>query len=152
MPAAELVPHPLELRRVVDQPLVPEQRDHLAVSADRPPARPGLPDQGADHAVEGGAIQPVGGHELAQGLAGVKDQVCAAVPGGREVDTGLRQPGPELVPVLRGRDDDRHAPALKCAQQVTGHPFGQFLVVTVELNDVMTNVQVFSPNHRFSIR
>src|SRR5712691_9946033 len=31
MPAAELVPHPLELRRVTDQTVVPEQRDQLAV-------------------------------------------------------------------------------------------------------------------------
>jgi len=65
--------------------------------------------------------------------------------------TGLPQPGLELPPVLRSRDDDRHAAAAQCSQQVAGHPFGQFLVATVELNDVTTDVQVFSPNHRFSM-
>jgi hypothetical protein len=53
--------------------------------------------------------------------------------------------------VLRGRDDDRRAAALECPQQVVGHPFCQFLVVTVELNDMTTDVQVFSAKHRFSI-
>ena len=53
--------------------------------------------------------------------------------------------------MLRGRDDDRHAAVPKRLQQVADHPFGQFLVVTVELNGVMTDVQVFSRNHRFSI-
>jgi hypothetical protein len=56
------------------------------------------------------------------------------------------------VPVLGGRDDDRRAIVLERSQQAAGHPFGQFVVVTVELNNMMTAVQVFSPNHHFSIR
>ena len=81
--------------------------------------------------------------------AGVQGQVRAVVPGGGEIHACLRQPGLELAPVLRGRDDDRHAPAVQRSQQVAGHPFGQFPVVTVELNDVTTDVQVFSPNHHY---
>src|SRR5580698_7099778 len=85
MRAAKLLPHRLKLDRRVDEPVVPEQRDHLAVGEDRPPARPGLPDQAADHAVEGSEVEAADGHELTQRLAGVQDQVRAAVPGGYQV-------------------------------------------------------------------
>ena len=61
----------------------------------------------------------------------------------------LPQPGLELAAVLRGRDDDRHAAAPECLQQVADHPFGQFLIVTVELNDMITDVRVSGPNHSF---
>ena len=55
------------------------------------------------------------------------------------------------TPVSRGGDDHRHALAPQRLQQVTGHPVGQFVLVTVELDDV-TDVQVFSPScHRYSI-
>ncbi len=72
MPQAEGVPHLLELDGGVDQPGVPEQGDHLAVGANRadPGPRPGPflarpPDQPADHAVEGAAVEPAAGHERA---------------------------------------------------------------------------------------
>jgi hypothetical protein len=152
MPAAELVPQRLELDRGVDEPVVPEQRDHLPVGQDRTPGRRGRPDQAADQPVESRPVQ--GGaarHQLAQGLAGVQRQVPAVLAGGGEIGACLRQPGLELTPVLRGRDDDRHAPAAERPQQVVGHPFRQFPVVTVELNNVLTAVQVFRPNHYFSI-
>jgi len=53
--------------------------------------------------------------------------------------------------VLLGRDDDRDTPAIERTPQVVGHPLGQFPVVTVELHDMLTDTQVFSPNHHYSI-
>ena len=58
-----------------------------------PAARSGLSDHGADHPVEGGGVEPFGGHELVQRLAGVQGQVRTVIPGGGEVDAGLPQPG-----------------------------------------------------------
>ena len=51
----------------------------------------------------------------------------------------------------RGHGDVARRRGRLAGERVVGHPFRQFLAATVELNDMTTDAQVFSPNHRFSI-
>ena len=147
---AQRAPHLLELDGVVDQPGVPEQGDHLAVGADRALALARVGDQAADHAVEGAAVELPAGRQRAYRVTRVQGPVGAG-PGRRgQVNAGPRQAPFERPPVRRGGDDHRRPVVLQRAQQVAGHPVGEFLLVTVELDDVPA-VQVFRPcNHRSS--
>ena len=79
----------------------------------------------------------------------VQDQVGIAAGGRVQVDSGPPQPRLEFLPVRRGGDDDGRAALGKRAEQVAGYPLGQFLVPAVELNDMLTSVHEFSPNHQF---
>src|ERR1022692_1981345 len=136
--AAQLVPHRLDLDGRIDQPVIPEQRDHLAINADRLPGPRLLPDQRADGQPEAGRIGPVSDDEPAHRLAGVEREVGAAHLGCRYVDARLSEPSLEQEPVSRRGDHDRRAAFLDGFEKVLAHPPGEPVIVLVEQNDMIT--------------
>lgn len=153
--AAQLVPHRLDLDGSIDEPVIPEQRDHLAIEADWLPGPGRLPDQRADSQPETSRIGPVGDDEPAHRLAGVEREIGAAHLGCRDVDAGLSEPSFEQEPVSRRGDHDRRAVLLDSFEKVLAHPPGEPVIVLVEQNNMITRTSTedISPrSHGFPVQ
>jgi anti-sigma B factor antagonist len=97
-----------------------------------------LPEQRADGLPETTGIGPAGDHETTHRLACVGRKVAAACAGRGHIDASAGQVSLEGSAVIWRGDHDRHATVLDGGEKVLAHPLGEFLLVPVKQDDMLT--------------